>query len=631
MEKKRLGDFELVQVLGKGPLGTLYLGEHLFLKKQYAIKVFSKDVCQDPRFLETLQEEMGKIIGLEHMNLVKIHNISVQDDCFFVICDLIQTKSQETLNLSQYLSRISSRLSEETILSILRQVAYALDTIHKQVVNKKELFHGNLKLNNIVIGSIEDNIPHVYLTDTGLAKMFGSENILQKTWQAFASSDEQQEKHIRSFMQNFAFFAPEQKNPAHKDLVGPKSDAYAFGILAYFLLMGYFPEGRFMMPSEKYNDFSFDWDTLIDKTLRQDPEQRPYSLIDLVQKIEGLELSDVEESVEKISTPKDLPEDPLSPPGFTKVSTLEKKDHLQDEFLAIQEKSAPVAVAEETPKPKLNPSELKKNVFDDDPGAIFQSPKVVQPYKPELKEVKDIEPLLTEMIVVEGGEYKRGSDFGPRDERPRHLIVLESFAMDIHPVTNEQFVRFLEMMSGEKDVNNNDMIFLKESRIKRSGGKFIVESGYLRHPVVGVSWYGAQAYAKWVGKRLPFESEWEVGSSLGKETNIYPFGRDIQRTQANFFRSDTTAVMSYPANEKGLFDMAGNVYEWCEDWYAYNFYEESAMEPNSPQGPSQGVYRVLRGGCWKSLTEDLRCSHRHRNKPGTMNRTYGFRCAADVT
>ncbi|MCB1149210.1 MAG: SUMF1/EgtB/PvdO family nonheme iron enzyme, partial [Chlamydiia bacterium] len=188
----------------------------------------------------------------------------------------------------------------------------------------------------------------------------------------------------------------------------------------------------------------------------------------------------------------------------------------------------------------------------------------------------------------------------------------------------------LEAMGGEKDANHNDLIRLKESRLKRSSGKVSIESGYGKHPVVGVTWYGAYAYAEWVGKRLPFEVEWEIAARGGIEDALYTTGETLEKTQANFFSSDTTAVMSYQPNAYGIYDMSGNVWEWCYDWYDYNYYETSTQEPENPRGPQQGVYRVLRGGCWKSLKEDLRCSKRHRNNPGTVNSTYGFRCAADV-
>ncbi|MBM3183920.1 MAG: formylglycine-generating enzyme family protein, partial [Chlamydiae bacterium] len=272
-----------------------------------------------------------------------------------------------------------------------------------------------------------------------------------------------------------------------------------------------------------------------------------------------------------------------------------------------------------------------KPEFDADPGAIFHREMTVSHYTPKKSEENIVEPILTEMVVVPGGSYMRGSNDGARDEMPRHLIQIPSFAIDIHPVTNEQFARFLMAMGGEKDQHNNDIIRLRDSRIKRTGGHITIESGYARHPVVGVTWYGATAYAKWIGKRLPYETEWEVAASGGLTDSIYPTGTNIEKTAANFFSSDTTAVMSYAPNAFGLYDLAGNVYEWCQDWYAYNYYDTSSAEPEKPMGPQQGVYRVLRGGCWKSLKEDLRCSHRHRNNPGAVNSTYGFRCAADVT
>jgi formylglycine-generating enzyme required for sulfatase activity len=255
---------------------------------------------------------------------------------------------------------------------------------------------------------------------------------------------------------------------------------------------------------------------------------------------------------------------------------------------------------------------------------------VVTHYHPEKREIRVLEPLQTEMSVIRGGTFIRGSNEGSRDEAPCHKITLPNFALDIYPVTNEQFLRFLDFVGGEKDQNYNDLIRLKSSRLSRASGKLSIESGYAKHPVVGVTWYGAHAYARWVGKRLPTEAEWEVAAQGGREHCLYPTGNQIEKNQANFFSSDTTSVMSYTPNPYGLYDMAGNVYEWCQDWYGYTYYETAMVEPNNPKGPSQGVYRVLRGGCWKSLPEDMRCSCRHRNNPGAINSTYGFRCAADV-
>jgi formylglycine-generating enzyme required for sulfatase activity/tRNA A-37 threonylcarbamoyl transferase component Bud32 len=281
---------------------------------------------------------------------------------------------------------------------------------------------------------------------------------------------------------------------------------------------------------------------------------------------------------------------------------------------------------EATPKPMTPSQDDYSKVL----GSMLKRDPVVKEYHPEPKISSSVDPIPTEMVVIPGGQYVRGANDGNRDEGPAHKVRIESFAIDLHPVTNEQFVRFLEYMGGEKDQQYHDIIRLKESRINRSAGKLSIESGYAKHPVVGVTWYGAVGYAKWVGKRLPLEAEWEVAACGGLEGLPFPTGNNIEKTQANFFNSDTTAVMSYVPNGYGIYDLAGNVYEWCQDWYGYNYYETSALEPDQPKGPLQGVYRVLRGGCWKSSKEDMRCSHRHRNNPGTMNGTYGFRCAADV-
>ncbi len=696
MDKETLGDFRIISQIGKGPLGDLYLGEHKFMKKRYAIKVLPNELVSSTDFMERFEKRIGNVCQLEHLNLAKVHTVSSQDGVYYLVTDYIADPYGESTNLSAFLGNLNKRLSEEEVFSILRQVAYALDYIHSVRIDGESMYHGSLKLNNVLVGKFKDDIPHVYLTDVGLSSVIGHGTVLTRTLAAVANALElspevtgmESEKRFasqstdagkltklhRSFLQSYAFLAPEQKLGGGSS-GGPKSDVYAFGVLAYFLLMGYLPEGYFKMPSTIDQEFKRDWDLLIEATLRQNPSDRPDSLTALLQQIAKRELSDVEPTIQKVAREEPVREAPYQEPpkvaaeekpasyertptfgGDSVLSSLEQRltqtgsvtrvnpiqkpkaptpAPMQEEVevAASAETSSAIATMEPPKEEKevlIKPSELKKLEYEEDPGAIFQAPKVVEPYKPQKKEVHDVEPIMTEMVLVDGGEYMRGSNVGARDEKPRHKVFIEGFAIDIHPVTNEQFVRFLDVMGSEKNADNNDMILLKESRVKRVGGKLIIESGYAKHPVVGVSWYGACAYAKWIGKRLPTEAEWEIMASLGKEENIYPLGREIERPQANFFSSDTTPVMSYPPNERGIYDVAGNVYEWCEDWYGYNYYETSVHEPNEPTGPAQGVYRVLRGGCWKSLVEDMRCSHRHRNNPGTMNRTYGFRLAADL-
>lgn len=707
MEKQILGDYKILKEIGRGSLGTTYITEHRFLRKTFALKVLPPELSRDPGFLKRFETHIHNIADFSHPNIVKIHNISCSEGLHYVVSDLIVDDIGHPTNLAQYLNGRVQRLTEEELMMILKQIGYALDAIHEKMIGDVPLYHGGIKLNNILMGKKENGVPHVYLSDTAFLPIVGAGKVLSRIYESVAHSleisigplsiemgaynfsepKEMDKLHLwhRSFLQSYAFLSPEQKLSVKKGEVSRGTDIYSFGILAYFMLMGEFPEGIFTMPSKAMTHYHYDWDSLITQCLALHSEGRPLSLTTLLNSITQKELHSVEKTLEEVKpqpkvfsfesvapvptfapkTPEppavqkpkldymqtafnrfektQKPEAPvvnahlsieerLSPsntPVVTRVMARASVDPLQEQFRAQTALQENRYVGEK--KPMLNPPELQKHQYEENPGAIFQVEPTVERYIPKKKEVSEIEPLLTDMAIIEGGEYYRGSDVGARDEKPRHRVLLSSFALDIHPVTNEQFVRFLEVMGGEKDVNNNDIIQLKESRIKRLGGKLIIESGYAKHPVVGVSWYGAVAYAKWIGKRLPTEAEWEVGASSGSFDAIYPYGAEIERSQANFFSSDTTAVKSYPPNDYGLFDVAGNVYEWCQDWYDYNSYETSVQEPTNPQGPVQGVYRVLRGGCWKSLKEDLRCSHRHRNNPGTLNRTYGFRCAADVS
>lgn len=642
MDKKSLGDYTIIKQIGQGCLGTVYLAEHRFIKKHFALKVLSEEFASDKGFVMRFEKDMAALAQLEHPNIVKIHNVSFYNGYYFVVMECIVDAFGETTNLADYLKVHHGKLQESEIVSILAQIASALDSAHQKKFGDQNLIHRGLKLNNILVGGKKDGITQVYLSDFGLSYILGESAILTKTYKNLAETlgldltalDLTKFSKLQaSFLQNYQFLAPEQKQASSKGLLTSKVDTYAFGVLAYYLLTKSFPEGIFPMPSKVCLQFQLDWDALLNKCLNVALNARATLLSEVMNHLKLSAKAKIL-SAEQQQAYASLDHHESVLPKKTMMMKSGPFEGALDPSCATAVLDAPLEAESSfelhEPKPVLNPGEIKRPTYEDDPGSVFQLESTIARYVPQQKEIKETNPLLTDMVIIPAGEYYRGSNTGGRDERPKHLIRIESYALDIHPVTNEQFVRFLEVMGGDKDGNNNDIIRLRESRIKRLGGKLIIESGYAKHPVVGVSWYGATAYAKWVGKRLPTEAEWEIAAASGLDEMIYPTGSTIERTQANFFSADTVNVMSYPPSRFGLYDMAGNVYEWCQDWYDYTYYEHSCQEPDSPKGPLQGVYRVLRGGCWKSLHDDLRCAHRHRNNPGTINRTYGFRCAADV-
>lgn len=606
--KSSIGDYEIVREIGSDLLGTLYLARHRYLKRLFALKALPEEFAGDSHFIARFEEEMAHSGRLDHPHIVRMHTATCIEGTFFIISEAHDEGDGQRVDLETLIRTMD--LGEDEIFQIAQQIASALDYAHEPSESKPCIAHGGIRLANVLIEKKEERLS-VYLDDFGLMRVIGPGAVLSRMYRQLSSTLGERAGYLhkegkgecyaggasdaagirqlhRTFLQDFAFLAPEQREGGSQGN-DPKSDVYAFGVLLYYLLMKKFPEGFFPLPSTYFPSLHYNWDLLLYHCLQHDREKRPASL---------------KQALKDLLKPKTILPSLLHEIQHSKASEL---------------------------KPVLNPAELTRPEFIADPAALFAVDPVVGRYQPRETEISVKEPLLTEMAIIHGGQYWRGSSQGGRDEIPRHLITLSSFAMDTHPVTNEQFVRFLDAMGGEKDGNNNDMIRLRDSRIKRSAGRLNIESGYARHPVVGVSWYGAVAYAKWVGKRLPTEAEWEIASMGGSEENIYPTGKEIERSQANYFSSDTTVVMSYQPNAYGLHDMAGNVYEWCQDWYEFHYYDVSVQEPQDPKGPVQGNYRVLRGGCWKSLKEDLRCAHRHRNNPGTMNGTYGFRCAADVS
>lgn len=307
------------------------------------------------------------------------------------------------------------------------------------------------------------------------------------------------------------------------------------------------------------------------------------------------------------------------------------------------------------------------------------------------------------MVWIPGGEFSMGSDNADSkiDEKPPHKVKVTSFWLDATPVTNKQFGEFVNatgyVTTAEKAPTLEEImsqvppgtppppaellvaaslvfkptsgpVSLKSNRAwwewksganwKHPLGPDSSIEGKEDHPVVQISWYDAVAYAKWAGKRLPTEAEWEFAAYGGKGNPIYSWGNEEfceETPQVNIWQGEfpykstkpngyigTTTVKTYKPNPYGLYDMGGNVWQWCSDLYHATYYQEEAKKELSidPKGPTTSfdpdepyaTKHVHRGGsflCHRSYCKGYRITARMKTCPDTSLNHLGFRCAKD--
>ncbi len=229
----------------------------------------------------------------------------------------------------------------------------------------------------------------------------------------------------------------------------------------------------------------------------------------------------------------------------------------------------------------------------------------------------ELQIIAAEMILIPAGEFLMGAE-GGGDDSPVHKVSLDAFYLDKHPVTNHQYHAYCQETGW---------------RLPEFWGMAMYRSGpeFPNHPVVGVSWSDARAYAEWAGRRLPTEAEWEYAARGGLVGQAFPHGESIDPSVANYRWSGIGApvpVGSYPANGFGLHDMCGNVVEWVADVYSADYYESSP--PENPPGPRRGKFRVIRGGGWHSGPSCCRVHFRNALPANWKDFAVGFRCARDA-
>lgn len=256
------------------------------------------------------------------------------------------------------------------------------------------------------------------------------------------------------------------------------------------------------------------------------------------------------------------------------------------------------------------------------------------------------QPAPTEnMVRIPAGEFRMGSNDkeASRDEAPVHTVYVDAFYIDKYEVTNAQYKKFVDANPAWRKDRIPAQYHAGGYLQDWTGNNY--PRGKDNHPVVYVSWYAAMAYAKWAGNRLPTEAEWEKAARGGLVGKKYPWGNSTYFVEANYEGGlegrGTTPVGDYSPNGYGLYDMAGNVEEWCLDAYEPNFYARSPHANPIAGGNSikqlldnyTGIKanRVLRGGAWDDGARYVRVAKRRNQTPVTTYSEYGFRCAKSVT
>jgi formylglycine-generating enzyme required for sulfatase activity len=257
--------------------------------------------------------------------------------------------------------------------------------------------------------------------------------------------------------------------------------------------------------------------------------------------------------------------------------------------------------------------------LDDEQQVVYHQlqDKIPQTHKRSPKKTVSSPHQDQSMVLIPAGDFTMGSSMGDPDELPVRKVYVDAFFIDKHQTSVGKYGTFLDATSHEApadwDVMNKSM--------------------HQKRPVVNVDWADAEAYCKWAGKRLATEAEWEK-AARGTDGRIYPWGNELPTDFHANMKKEVwnnhvvlTPVGMFEGGKSpyGVYDMAGNVWEWINDWYSRDYYKTGPLK--NPTGPSKGDYKVIRGGSWGSSPKDLRSTDRESRLPSFGGLGTGFRCA----
>jgi serine/threonine-protein kinase len=577
-----LGRYQILELLGEGGMAIVYKAYDNRLERDVAIKVIRTDLFGSAvleRMLKRFEREAKALAKLSHPHIIKIIDFGEHAGAPYFVMEYMPGGT-----LKQSLGK---PMPWQEVVKILLPLLGALEYAHDH-----NIIHRDIKPANILM--TEKGQP--MLTDFGIAKVLETEETATMTGTGVGVGTPE-------------YMAPEQWMGQST----AQSDIYSLGVVMYEMLTGRKPytsdtpagvlvkqaKETLPRPGKFVTDLPQRVENILIKALAKNPKDRYQTMTEFARALESLQGAKTASVREKWAGTR-LP--------FIPRKTLV---YLGTGIVLISILAVITALVTRYYKP-LN--DLALNLFISPTHTTTNTPMVTT--TPELgigsAIIGDDGTIL---VYVPGGEFMMGSDSIP-NEQPVRSVKLEAFWIDQTEVTNARYAKCIDTgkCTPPKDIDHFN------------------NTSYSTHPVVYANWEQAKAYCSWAGRRLPTEGEWEK-AARGTDGRTYPWGEGLDCSLANYSgcKTDTTPVGSYEGGKStyGAYDMAGNAWEWVNDWYSETYYKTSPL--SNPSGPDAGDVRVLRGGAYSGSDRYLRSASRDWYNPMSANFNIGFRCARDIS
>ncbi len=630
--------YRIDDLLGGGGFGAVYLAYDLKLKGQVAIK---ESLDASTRAEEIYAREAELLFKLDHPHLPRVLDwFSLPGEGQYLVMRYVAGEDLQTL-LDE---RDGRPIAEAQALVWISQVCDALTYLHSL---QPPIIHRDIKPANIRI-TPEGN---AVLVDFGIAKSYSVNQLTEATGRAGTTG----------------YTPPEQYVRGGTDV---RSDIYALGATLYTLLTGAPPPDSQLIllgeaaapPVRTLNTkVSAAVSVAIAKAMQVKRADRYTSVIAFKQALFGFSQAPEELTLPRLAEEAPVKQAPggrgakvpavvnrpidwrmlagvagglmlviiviwLSAGGWNMFFP-PKETAVPMEVTNQSEATVPISAASPPMPTETNmpaPLEVTNQSEATVPISAASPTMPIETNTPAPRPARTDDAQGVPMALIPAGKFTMGSENGESDEQPTHAVFLDAFYMDVYEVTNARYQACVEAGVCQAPVLTSS----------KTHSDYYGNAQYANYPLIYVEWQMANTYCAWRGARLPTEAEWEKAARGGLEGKDYPWGDGMDCSKANGENciGDTSEVGSYPANGYGLYDMAGNVWEWVADWYADDFYSNKEAIFDNPLGAQSGQYRVLRGGSWLDNWSSLRMAFRYGPYPGIWYIIHvGFRCGVSPT